>query len=210
MNLLNKTVNRLVTNQEEIEKKEQTEALNYLYDRLKIGRRRNMSMQEYFDRNYRKNCYYYSTFILMCMKPTDRLVRGKIHLGGDHDFVSRTFNDGKIVPNYEHGWVEFEYSGKWWVYDDHYSYPIPIDKWYEINTPYEIYKKFTQKELIDYVKENYPDKVKETKKGKTIFFSTEVISIKKYNIPFWWFDLEIKNGEVVKFEQDKDLKECMC
>ncbi|MBQ8615220.1 MAG: hypothetical protein IJ415_01470 [Clostridia bacterium] len=210
MNLLKKIVNRIVITQEEREKQEQTEALNYLYDRLKIRSRRNMSMQDYFDKHYRQNCYYYSTFILMCMKPTDRLVRGEIHLGGEHDFISKTFNDGKIVPNYKHGWVEFEFNGKWWVYDDHYSYPIPIDRWYEMKTPYEIYKKFTQSELIDYVKANFPDKVIETKNGETTFISTDVVCIKKYNIPFYWIDLEIQNGEVVKFDQDKDKKECLC
>ena len=85
-----------------------------------------------------------------------------------------------------------------------------MDLYYEMNTPYEIYKKFTQSELIEYIKENYPDKVTENKKGKTIFISTEDVCIKKYNIPFWWFDLEIKNGEVIKFEQDKNMKECLC
>lgn len=191
------------------EEQQQIDALNYLYDRLKVGKRRNVSMQEYFDRHYRANCYYYSTFILMCMKPTDRLVRGCIHIDGELDFIYKSFQKG-TCPNYEHGWVEFEFNGKWWVYDDHYSYPIPMDLYYEMNSPYEIYKKFTQSELIEYIKENYSDKVTETKKGKTIFISTEDVCIKKYNIPFWWFDLEIKNGEVVKFEQDKNMKECLC
>ena len=191
------------------EEQQQIDALKYLYDRLKIGKRRNMSMQEYFDRHYRANCYYYSTFVLMCMKPTDRLVRGSIHLDGELDFIYKSFHKG-ISPNYEHGWVEFEYKNNWWVYDDHHKYPIPMEEWYKLKTPYEVHKKFTQSELIEYIKENYSDKVTETKKGKTTFISTEDVCIKKYNIPFWWIDLEIQNGEIVKFEQDKNMKECLC
>ena len=192
------------------EEQQQIDAFNYLYDRLKIGRHRNMSMQEYFDRQYKHNCYYYSTYILMCMKPTDRLVRGNIHLGGENDFVSRIFNGGNKVPNFKHGWVEFEFNNKWWVYDDHYIYPILMEKWYNMKSPYEVYKKFTQSELIAYVKENFPDKVKEIKQGNKTFISTEIITIKEYNLPLWWIDLEIENGEIVKFEQDKNMKECLC
>jgi len=83
------------------EEQQQIDALKYMYNRLKIGKRRNLSMQEYFDRHYRANCYYYSTFILMCMKPTDRLVRGCIHIDGELDFIYKSIQKG-TCPNYEH------------------------------------------------------------------------------------------------------------
>ena len=209
MKLIDRVIERVVKSKEEIEKQEQAYALKYMYNRLKIGTRRNMPMQEYFDRHYRANCYYYSTFILMCMKPTDRLVRGRIYIEGELDFVYKSFQKG-VCPNYDHGWVEFEFNGKWWVYDDHHEYPIPMEIWYEKITPYEVYKKFTQSELIDYVKSNFPDKVAETIKGKTTYITIEDVCIKQYNIPFWWIDLQIKNGEVIKFDQDKNMKECLC
>ncbi len=191
------------------EEKEQEKALKYLYNRLKIGTHRNMSMQEYFDKRYRANCYYYSTYILLCLKPTDRLVRGSIHIDGELDFIYKSFCKG-LCPNYAHAWVEFEFNDKWWVYDDHYTYPIQMDLYYEMKKPYKIDKKFTQTELIKYIKEKYSDKIKETKQGETTYISTECINISKYCIPFEWVDLELKNGEIVKFEQDKDMKACLC
>ncbi len=191
------------------DEKKQIAAFKYLYKRLKIGKHRGKSMQDYFDKHYKANCYYYSTFILMCMKPTDRLVRGCIHIDSELDFIYKSFHKGEC-PNYEHGWIEFEFNNMWWVYDDHYKYPIPMDEWYKLKSPYKVYKKFTQTELLEYVKENYPDKIIETKNGNITYISTESVSIGRYNLPLSWFNIIMKDGKIVKFEHDKEMKECLC
>lgn len=192
------------------QEKKMVEALKYLYSRLKIGRYENMTMQEYFLKDYRANCYYYSTYILLCMKPTDMLCRGIIHLDGDHDFISRLLHKGEVVPNYEHGWVEFEFGGEWWVYDDHYNNPIPLEEWQKQRKPYEVYRKFTQTELIDYVTQKYSDKISISKQGHKTQISTEDIWDSKYDIPFPWVDLIIKNGEIKKVDVDIQRKEVKC
>ena len=201
MDLIDKVVNKLKLSKKQQEEQDELEkcnnALQYMYDRLSIGKRRNKSMQEYFDMHYRGNCYYYSTYILLCMKPTDRLVRGSIDTRGR----------GKAY--YKHGWVEFEYEGEWWVYDDHYETPIPMGEWYEMVSPYEVHKKFTQTELLNYVRTNYPNKLTEENKGDITYLSTGIIEIEEFAIPFWLIDLEIKDGEIIKFEQDKHLKEAL-
>ena len=188
------------------EEKDLKEALTYLYSKLKIGRYENMSLQEYFLRDYRANCYYYSTYILLCMKPTDRLCRGIIHLDGDHDFISRLLSDGNIVPNYEHGWIEFEFKGKWWVYDDHYNNPIPLEEWEKQRQPLEVYKKFTQTELLEYLTKKYADQIKIIKKGKNIKITSDNIWDFKYDIPFPYVDMILKNGEIKKLDIDLERK----
>ena len=56
------------------------------------------AFQEYLSYRYRDNCYYYSAYALMGLKPDDFLVRGYL------DLDSR--------KNYHHGWVEFKFEEK--------------------------------------------------------------------------------------------------
>lgn len=185
-------------------------ALKYFYSRLKKGRYENMTMQEYFLKDYRANCYYYSTYFLLCLKPTDRLVRGKIHLDGDYDFVSRMLYHGKVVPNYEHGWIEFEFEGEWWVWDDHYNNPVPLEQWKKDRAPYEIYTKFTQTELIDYMLSKHKDEITISSSNNVTKISTQDVWDSTYNIPLPYVDLVIKNGEIKKVDVDIENKEVKC
>ncbi|MBR1987613.1 MAG: hypothetical protein IKA36_01105 [Clostridia bacterium] len=182
---------------EKNEEKQQKLALKYMYDRLKIGTCGRETMQEYFDHHYRANCYYYSTYILLCMKPTDVLVRGIIHK--EYDAVTDVLVDyfnGKRTPNYEHGWIEFEFKGKWYVYDDHYKYPLPKSYYYKKVAPYEIYKRFTQKELINHLLTNHRDKIDLTEEGNKKAISTYGLWDKEYNIPFYDMDLTLVGDEI--------------
>ena len=193
------------------EEKELKDALKYLYNRLKVGRYENITLQDYFLKDYRANCYYYSTYIFLCMKPTDRLCRGKIHLEGDHDFISRLLHEGKTVPNYEHGWVEFEYNGKWWVYDDHYNNPIPLEEWEKQRKPFDVYQKFTREELVVYLTEKYKDKITILNDGNKVHISSSSnIWDSKYSIPFPYIDAVYKNGNVKRLEIDTQRKVCHC
>lgn len=193
------------------EEKQQKVALDYMYDRLKIGTCGRESMQEYFDHGYRANCYYYSTYILLCMKPTDVLVRGEIFK--DYNPVVSKLNhrcNDKKRPNYKHGWIEFEFKGKWYVYDDHYKYPLPKNYYYKkIVAPYEIYKKFTQTELIDYMLTKYSDKFDVKKEDNKKIISTYGLWDKGFNIPFYDMDLHFEDDELTKVNIEINRKKTL-
>lgn len=201
MKLLDKLIDKTAQIKEEIEQQEQINALNYLYYIMQGATYRNMTMQEYFDKHYLRNCYYYSTYLILCLKSTDRLVRGEIHNG---------LKRKDSIPNYKHGWVEFEFNGKWWVYDDHYVYPISIEEYYKENAPYVIFEKFTQNELLEFVKTKFQDKISETKEGNKTILSTREISDVEHKIPLPFVDLEICDGEISKVSVDAEMKVHLC
>ena len=125
--------------------RKQKAALEYLQQKMAEVKYKNKPLKDYFNMKYVGNCYYYSTYMFLCLGANAKLVRGTITL--------KKREDNK--PYYKHGWVEFEHNGEWFVYDDHYYYPIPIKLWHEVVSPYEIDAKFTQTELIEYVYNNY-------------------------------------------------------
>ena len=194
MNLLAKLKCKL--SEEELEK-EQINALNYLYARMEIATYRNMTMRQYFDKHYLRNCYYYSTYLILCLQPTDKLVRGEIHNGPK-------LKDS--VPNYKHGWVEFEYNGRWWVYDDHYVYPQLLEDYYNYHAPYSVNYSFTQKELVEFIKQEFPDKTHETKIDDHTYFSTEAISDSLHKIPLPYIELDVCKNQIVQMSVDKNLQ----
>lgn len=202
MNLLRK----LLLNKTE---RMQVEALEYLHKCLKKASYQDGSMKSYFDKGYRSNCYYYSTFLLLCLKPTDKLVRGNIHIKRGYETVD-LYKDKKTYPNYKHGWVEFEFKGEWWVYDDHFKYPVKIKEYYKERYPYEINKKFTQKELIEYIKENYLKDLEIETDGKTTKISTGDVWDQKYCLPFYYADLLIKDNKIIKIDIEKRKKIYSC
>lgn len=202
MNLIKK----LLLNKKE---RKQEEVLNYLHECLGKASYQDKSMKSYFDKGYRANCYYYSTFLLLCLKPTDKLVRGNIHIKHGYETVDLC-KDKKTYPNYKHGWVEFEFKGKWWVYDDHFKYPVKMKEYYKYRSPYEIFKKFTQKELIEYIKENYSKDIEIETSNNTTKIFTGAIWDQKYCLPFYYNDLVIKDDKIVKVDIEKRQKTYGC
>jgi len=191
MNIIKKLINKYKLNK-------QKAALEYMFERFKIATCGKMTMKEYFDKNYRANCYYYSTYFLLCMNKTDKLVRGKIFIS-DYDCFSN-----QKIPNYEHGWIEFEYNGNWFVYDDHYKYPVLLKDYYKAVSPYKIYKKFTQEELVVYLKKEYPNKTNITEDEDYVYIKTGDLYDYKYNIPFYNLDLFFnKDMEIAKVQTEK-------
>lgn len=92
------------------------------------------SFEEYLSHGYRDNCYYYSAYALMGLKPNDFLVRSYIDLRG--------------WTNYHHGWVEFEFEGKEYVFDSRLKGVVLRQEYYEYFNPRVEYQK-TQKEILD-------------------------------------------------------------
>ena len=92
------------------------------------------SFQEYLNHRYRDNCYYYSAYALMGLKPDDFLVRGYIEVEG--------------WTNYHHGWVEFKFEGNEYVFDSMIKGVEYKEEWYKFFLPKVEYKK-TQKEILD-------------------------------------------------------------
>ena len=66
------------------------------------------TFEKYLAYRYRDNCYYYSGYAIMGLKNDDYLMRGAICISGN--FI---WGNG----GYSHGWVEFKYRGKEYVFD---------------------------------------------------------------------------------------------
>ncbi len=118
-------------------------AWQYFLQRTKIvyveRRAKIESFEEYLSHRYRDNCYYYSGYALMGLKPQDFLVRGEI-----------TLKDEWIWRNggYRHGWVEFVFEDKEYVFDSMLQGVVPKQEYYEYYKPQISYKK-SQKEILD-------------------------------------------------------------
>lgn len=105
------------------------------------------SFEEYLNHRYRDNCYYYSAYALMGLKPDDFLVRGYIDL-----------DDWK---DYHHGWVEFKFEEDEYVFDSRLKEVVLKKEYYEYFNPRIEYKK-TQKEILDeYLNERCASKIKD-------------------------------------------------
>lgn len=105
------------------------------------------SFEEYLNHRYRDNCYYYSAYALMGLNSDDFLVRGYIDLDNYKD--------------YHHGWIEFKFEEKEYIFDSMIKNVIPKQDWYENFNPRVYYKK-TQKEILDtYLNERYAFKIQD-------------------------------------------------
>lgn len=97
------------------------------------------SFEEYLAHRYRDNCYYYSGYAIMGLKPQDYLVRGELTLKDEWPYQ----NGG-----YRHGWVEFMFENKEYVFDSMLKTPVPKKEYYDYYQPQITYKK-SQKEILD-------------------------------------------------------------
>ena len=95
------------------------------------------SFEEYLRHRYRDNCYYYSAYALMGLKPDDTVLRGYLKADG-YGWDNRL----------HHGWVEFKYDGNEFVFDSAIMGVIPKIEWYDEFYPEVDFRK-TQKEILD-------------------------------------------------------------
>ena len=137
------------------------------------------SFEEYLNHRYRDNCYYYSAYACMGLKPDDFLVRGYIDVNGWKD--------------YYHGWVEFRFEEDEYVFDSMIDGVVPKEKWYKIYNPRIKYKK-TQKEILDeYLNERCAFKIQEG----FWQFKYIVMNTDKDNIPYHEIIANDKNNGYV-------------
>ena len=107
------------------------------------------TFEGYLSHNYRDSCYNYSLYAFMGLKPEDVLLRGFIDVKGS----------GR--SNYHHGWVEFNFEGDEYIFDNHFTKVVPREEWYMLRKPEITYRR-SQKEIIDmYLNETYAFEVDE-------------------------------------------------
>lgn len=105
------------------------------------------SFQEYLGHRYQDNCYYYSAFALMGLKPEDYLVRGDI--------------DSNNWRYYHHGWVEFSYDEQEYVFDSMLTnFLVSKEEWYQYYNPEITYKKTQEKILNEFLNEKNAFEIK--------------------------------------------------
>ena len=97
------------------------------------------TFEKYLAYRYRDNCYYYSGYAIMGLKNDDYLMRGDICIPGD--FI---WGNG----GYSHGWVEFKYIGKEYVFDSMCRGIVPKNEWYEEFKP-NVKFKYSKQEIIE-------------------------------------------------------------
>lgn len=100
------------------------------------------TFEEYLAYRYRDCCYYYSGYAIIGLNNNDYLMRGDICISGD--FI---WGNG----GYSHGWVEFKYRGKEYVFDSCIGV-VPKDEWYEEFKP-NVEFKYSKQEIIESFKD---------------------------------------------------------
>lgn len=105
----------------------------------RVSAKRIETFKKYLSYRYRDNCYYYSGYAIMGLNDDDDLVRGSICISGDF-----------ILGNggYLHGWVEFKYRGKEYVFDSMCKWVLSKAEWYDEFKP-NVKFKHSQKEIIE-------------------------------------------------------------
>lgn len=109
------------------------------------------TFEKYLSYRYRDNCLYYSGYAIMGLNNDDYLIRGNLCISDD--FIWR--NGG-----YLHGWIEFNYKGKEYVFDSMCIGVVPKAEWYEEFKP-KIKFKHSKKEII----ESFKDKLQTVSKN---------------------------------------------
>ena len=97
------------------------------------------TFQKYLSYRYRDNCYYYSAYALMGLNGNDFLMRGMIDLSGSG------------YRNYAHGWVEFTFEGKEFVFDPILKGIVLKEFYYEDFNPEISFKKSQYDILTQYL-----------------------------------------------------------
>lgn len=152
------------------------------------------TFKQYLDHRYRNNCYEYSSTAIMGMQGNDYLVRGTLTLSSDW----RWENGG-----YGHGWIEFLYDGKEFVFDSRCSSIILKQDWYKQFNPQNIVK-FTKKEILDiiFTNENIIHLSDESCQVKDIYNENDINNI--FN-PFRKSKIYFEGKNVKKFIAFKEF-----
>lgn len=108
------------------------------------------SFEKFLGYRYQQICYYYSAWAIMGLEDTDKLIRGRIDVGNELGFLYQKMFPNMERPNsdYNHGWVEFFYQGKCYVFDNLLK-EIVLKEDYEDYRKPVIHCELTKKELIE-------------------------------------------------------------
>lgn len=87
-----------------------------------------IKFQDYLDKRYKDSCYHYSSYALMGLLSSDYIVRGKIDVDENDNCW------------YEHGWDEFIFEGKEYVFDSLNYSIVEKELYYEHMKPIITYK----------------------------------------------------------------------
>lgn len=146
------------------------------------------TFEEYLNHRYKNNCYWYSATAIMGMLENDYLVRGSITLSYDWMWC-----DG----GYEHGWVEFVFQGKEYVFDSRCKGVVLKKEWYEEFNPQNIVK-FTKKQVLDSV--FAPEKMTYLQDGTyQIAEVYEENSVCNFYNPYAKSKIHFENGKIKSF-----------
>ncbi len=165
-----------------IDKYKQKQAWEYLQNRMEMVTVKNVPLNKLLQNPENGMCYFYSSFIILGLSDEDRLVRGR---------RSSSLND--ISKWFERGWVEFEFGGEWWVFDEPYKMPIKKEKWYNLK-PYFVQMTVEKQNLLSYVKSTYGDDI-----------SKQKIWDEKHYLSLPYVNIETEDG-ATKIDIDKEDK----
>ena len=140
------------------------------------------TFEQYLSSRYRDNCYYYSGYAIIGLKDDDYLMRGDLCISGD--FI---WGNG----GYSHGWVEFKYKGKEYVFDSMCKGVVPKIEWYEEFKP-KVKFRHSKKEII------------ESFKGKLQSISKNCYQVQGSNISAYYTGNVYEGGKL--FTQGEKVK----
>lgn len=121
--------------------------VTYFYERMRkiFVERVEYKVVETFERylahRYGNSCYWYSEYALIGLNYDDILVRGDITVEEDCIWC-----DG----GYNHGWVEFFYNGKTYVFDSRLTDILLKEEWYTRFKPQNMIKR-TKKQILNFI-----------------------------------------------------------
>ena len=116
------------------------------------------SFKQYLDHRYRDNCYYYSAYALMGLKEDDKIMRGRIDVGQPNIF-DMFAPDVNPNSNYYHGWCEFIFDGKEYVFDSMIRGIVTKEEYYEDRKPVINYEATLSEVLSYYLSSECADRV---------------------------------------------------
>jgi len=120
------------------------------------------SFDKYLEHRYRDNCYYYSAYALMGLKPNDKVMRGRIDVG-DKPIFDIFADDEYPNSNYYHGWCEFTFNGKEYVFDSMIRGIVTKEEYYSERRPVINYEATLSDVLSFFLSDECSDKVGDKK-----------------------------------------------
>lgn len=118
------------------------------------------TFEQYLSHRYGDNCYYYSSYALMGLDFSDKIMRGRIDIGKP-DILELFSYDKNPNSNYYHGWCEFTFNNHEYVFDSMIKGIITKKEYYQERKPVISYQSTLEDVLSYYLSSECADKVGE-------------------------------------------------